>query len=173
MNDRMTLLQGFEPLVGRAPTVLILGSMPSAASLAQHQYYARPQNAFWRIMGELCGAGPELEYAERTRRLTDAGIALWDVIGHCVRPGSLDSAIDMKSVEANDFAALLTRFPSIRAVCFNGRKSQEVWRRNVRSSVEEVWPDLVYIDLPSTSPAMATLDFAGKLERWSRVKEFL
>jgi len=58
-------LTGFAPVAGRAPRVLILGSMPSAASLAAGQYYALPRNAFWPIMGALFGAAPDLPYAQR------------------------------------------------------------------------------------------------------------
>jgi TDG/mug DNA glycosylase family protein len=42
--------------------VLILGSLPNVASLANRQYYGHPRNAFWAIMGGLFGAGPELPY---------------------------------------------------------------------------------------------------------------
>jgi len=56
-------------------TVLILGSLPGTRSLEMRQYYAQPQNAFWKIMGELFGAGPELPYAERTACLAGNRIA--------------------------------------------------------------------------------------------------
>jgi len=49
--------------------------------------YAHPRNAFWRIMGQLFGAGPSLPYEERTACLPPAGVALWDVLQTCVRPG--------------------------------------------------------------------------------------
>jgi len=47
------MLQGFPPLLGDQPRVLILGSMPSAASLHQQQYYGHLRNAFWPIMAAL------------------------------------------------------------------------------------------------------------------------
>jgi TDG/mug DNA glycosylase family protein len=57
------------------------------------QYYAHSRNAFWPIMGELFGAGPSLPYLERVARLQSAGVALWDSLQACVRPGSLDASI--------------------------------------------------------------------------------
>lgn len=160
----MTRITGFPPLLGTAPRVLILGSMPSVASLEKQQYYGKSQNAFWRIMGELFAAGPELDYAVRTQRLTDAGIAVWDVLASCVRPGSLDSAIDMQTVEVNPLAGMLERETTITHVFLNGRKAEEVF-------VNRVVPDLMRKDvlfecLPSTSPANAAMNFATKLERW-------
>jgi G:T/U-mismatch repair DNA glycosylase len=59
--------------------------LPGAASLAARQYYAQPHNAFWRIMGELFGAGPDVPYAARADRLRASGIALWDVCREAVR----------------------------------------------------------------------------------------
>jgi hypothetical protein len=55
-------------------------------------------------MGQLFGAHPELPYSERTRRLIEHGIALWDVCAAAHRPGSLDSAIRASSVITNGFA---------------------------------------------------------------------
>ena len=68
------LITGLDPIAGRDPKVLILGSMPERISLNLQQYYANPQNSFWFIMGEICGARLELPYLERTARLTEVGI---------------------------------------------------------------------------------------------------
>jgi hypothetical protein len=46
------------------------------------QYYAHPQNLFWRIMGEPLGTDPASPYEQRTQTLKSAVIALWDVFGH-------------------------------------------------------------------------------------------
>jgi len=166
----MTRIDGFPPLLGREPRVLILGSAPSVASLEKGQYYGKAQNAFWKIMGELFGAGTDKPYEERVRVLTGAGIAVWDVLGSCVRPGSLDSAIDMSTAEVNPIAELLTEQQSITHVFCNGRKSEEVFVKRVVPELPANHTELLVACLPSTSPAMAALSFTQKLNRWAAVK---
>ena len=54
-------LYGFPPAADANARVLILGSMPSEASLKAGAYYAHPRNRFWPVMGELlglCGTDP-------------------------------------------------------------------------------------------------------------------
>ncbi|HSG64170.1 MAG TPA: hypothetical protein VLD39_04190, partial [Gammaproteobacteria bacterium] len=59
---------GFPPVARADARILILGSLPGVRSIEAQQYYAQPQNVFWRLMGELVGAGPELGYAARLER---------------------------------------------------------------------------------------------------------
>ena len=73
--------------------VLVLGTVPSIASLAMHQSYAHAHNLFWPFMGELFDAGPGLPYAQRIARLHACGVGIWDVLERCERRGSLDSDI--------------------------------------------------------------------------------
>jgi hypoxanthine-DNA glycosylase len=158
-------LKGFPPIANRKARILVLGSMPSEASLAAGQYYAFRHNQFWRIAGEICGFAPDAPYAARRRGLLRARLALWDVIESCVRPGSLDSAIREDSVRANNFATFLARHPGIRRICFNGRKAESAWHRHVRPTLPASL-DLEYRLLPSTSPAHAGMGYRSKLRIW-------
>ncbi len=163
----MSLAQGFPPVVAADARLLILGSMPGQASLAAHEYYAHPQNAFWRIMGDLFGAGPTLPYAVRLAKLQAAGVALWDVMAACERPGSLDADIVPGSVQANDFAAFFAVNRCITRVFFNGAAAETAFRRHVLPGLGEA--GLALQRLPSTSPAHAALSYDKKLAAWSQI----
>ncbi len=59
-----------------------------------------------------------IAYDERLVRLQSAGVALWDALQACVRPGSLDASINEEVV--NDFPAFFAKHPTIKHVLFNG-----------------------------------------------------
>lgn len=154
-------IHSFLPLAGDGARVLILGSMPGAASLAAGQYYAHPRNAFWTIMGDLCGAGPDQTYERRVQILRRAGIAVWDVLQCCVREGSLDSAI--RDEIPNDFNGFFATQPALRHVYTNGAAADRLFRRYVT-----VLPaGMVVTRLPSTSPAYAAIDLHAKRAAWA------
>jgi hypoxanthine-DNA glycosylase len=159
------LIRGFPPIERRGARVLLLGSMPGDASLAAGQYYAHPRNQFWPILGAICGFDPKASYTRRKAALTVAGIALWDVIGSCVRQGSLDSAIDDESIVVNDFADFLLTHTRIARVCFNGRKAESAWRRHVQAQLQPARQPECQL-LPSTSPAHAGMSYLHKLRIW-------
>lgn len=163
-------IRGFPPVTGQYPRVLILGSMPSVASLAKHEYYGLPRNAFWRIMGDLFGAGINLPYPERLKIITAHGVALWDVVYSCYRPGSLDSAIDDRTVKTNDFEMLFRDHCTITDVFFNGKKAANIFSKRILPAVEAVHSAKKFFTLPSTSPAMASMSYAEKLDQWAAVK---
>jgi len=161
----MKRLKGFPPIADRRARVLVLGSMPSEASLAAGQYYAFRHNQFWRIVGAVCEFEHDAPYARRKAAVKRCRIALWDVLESCVRPGSLDSAIREESIQVNDFASFLAAHPGIRRVCFNGRKAEHAWRRRVLPDLPAA-RKLEYRLLPSTSPAHAGMSYLAKLEAW-------
>ena len=156
----------FAPVARPDARLLILGSMPGTVSLAAHQYYAHPHNQFWRIMGALCHAGPQLPYDRRLERLQARGIALWDVFESCARPGSLDSSIDHASASVNDIPALLQRCPQIMRICCNGTTSYTAFNRHLGVELARLRPKLEIERLPSTSPANASWSPARKLAAW-------
>lgn len=169
-----SIVESFPPQIGDACRLLILGTAPSVRSLALQQSYAHPQNLFWPLMGELFDAGPQLAYAERIARLHARGVGIWDVLARCERPGSLDSSIVRSSEIANDIPGLLMRQPGIRAIALNGGKAQQSFRRLVTGRHDSGLPrDVVLLDLPSTSPANASISRTEKRERWRVLLDFL
>lgn len=173
LNTNMPVVCSFPPISRRDARVLILGTMPSPASLAARQFYGHRQNAFWRIMGELFDAGRELPYTERTRRLKSRRVAVWDVLQQCERQGSLDSNILVASEVANDFEGFFVRHRHVRAIFFNGARAEASFNRLVLPQLGSRLEAIPRERLPSTSPANATFTFDQKLAAWSKVLRFL
>lgn len=161
----------FPPIANRDSRVLVLGSMPGAASLRAGRYYAYPHNAFWPIMGELFGAGPEVAYAKRILLIKRAGLAVWDVMASCVREGSLDSDIDEASIVPNDFPAFFDAHAQIGHVFFNGARAEACFRRYVSPQLSD--RGLKFTRLPSTSPAHASLSLTQKVKAWRAIADAL
>jgi len=162
---------GFEPIAKRNCRVLILGSLPGIRSLEQGQYYALPQNAFWRILGELLDFDPDLAYGARKRRLLAARIALWDVCGSAHRLGSLDSSIQSGTIIVNDFAKFLSARRQLTLICFNGAKAADTYRRKVLPDLPNDLQGIPGVTLPSTSSAHAGMNYARKLALWAIVTQ--
>ena len=161
--------RGFPPVVGTDPRVLVLGSLPGRASLEAGEYYAQPRNAFWSIMESLCGAHRDDAYDQRLNALTNAGVALWDVLLEADRPGSLDASIVVATQRVNAVAEFIAHHASLELIAFNGKKSAEVYRRSIAAEVSRT--GLQSVVLPSTSPAFASLRWQQKLEIWRRALE--
>lgn len=165
----MSILESFPPIISKGAKVLILGSMPGEASLKAGQYYAHPQNQFWRIMDALIGAGRDLPYDKRIKLIKNKKIALWESLRFCERPGSLDSAIFNEI--PNDFNMLFKSYPSINHVFFNGRKAESAFRKLVLPTLKRT--ELGFTLLPSSSPAHAGRSFEEKLESWRAILNYL
>lgn len=157
-------LHGLAPLVSTQTRVLILGSFPGGRSLQLQQYYAHPQNQFWRIFQAIWPVRLSETYVDsyenRSTRLLERGLGLWDVYACCEREGSLDRAI--RNPVPNDIAAL--QLPHLAAIAHNGGESFK-HARHTRSLGVPVY------QLPSTSPANASWSFARKLAAWRAVMQ--
>ncbi len=164
-------LQGLPPLVGPATRVLVLGSFPSVKSLQMQQYYAHPQNHFWRIMQALWPDAPwpeDKDYAQRCQCLLAQGVGVWDVYAECAREGSLDSAI--RQAQLNDFPALLQRCPLLTTIAHNGGESVRHAPALEKALAKVGLAERVRLHrLPSTSPANASWTFEQKLTAWRAV----
>lgn len=152
--------------------MLILGSLPSQLSLEKQQYYGNPHNAFWRLMGDLFDAGPDYAYAERASRLTDCGVAVWDVLLSSVRPGSMDADIDQTTARPNDFRSFFDLHPNLGLLCFNGQTAAKLYQQLVVAEGIGHIDGPEFTTMPSTSPAYAAMNYAGKLRRWSAIRGF-
>ena len=161
----MNNCKSFKPSIDNNSKILILGSMPGIKSLEEQQYYAHPQNRFWKVMGNICNEPklPELDYETRLKILLNNNIALWDTIKSCKREGSLDS--DIQNEKPNDIRKLLKTYPNIETICLNGNKSY--------SAFKKYFPDLLdkyyYHKMPSTSPANARYSLDILIKEWSKV----
>jgi hypoxanthine-DNA glycosylase len=157
-------LVGLAPLVSPATRLLILGSFPGARSLQTQQYYAHPQNQFWKILQAIWPSSPRIDcatsYEKRSEWLLARGLGVWDVYASCQREGSLDTAI--RDAVVNDIAGL--RLPQLAAIAHNGGESYKHAKHTASLGVP------VY-KLPSTSPANASWTFERKLAAWREVME--
>ena len=138
-------------------------------SLRERQYYAHPQNLFWRIVGGILGFDPEDPLRGSCRFGPVGRIAVWDVLKSCIRPSSLDSAIDASSAVPNDFSTFLLAHPQIQRICFNGATAEALFMKHVRPRLAYRQPDIQYVRLPSTSPANASVPFAEKVRAWRAI----
>ena len=157
-------LHGLPPAVTGQTRMLVLGSFPSVTSLARQQYYAHPQNAFWKILQAIWPSSPCFisadSYEKRINWMLGKGIGLWDVYASCEREGSLDSAI--RQPQVNDLTECQRRCPELRLIAHNGGES-------FRHAQHSRTLGLPVVRLPSTSPANASWSFERKLEAWREV----
>lgn len=157
-----SLLGGLPPVLATRTRILLLGSFPGVASLAQARYYAHPRNQFWRLLGA-CLKQPlaQLDYPQRLQVLHEHGVGLWDVVERCRRQGSLDAAIQQAAV--NPLVDYLRRAaPGVERIGFNGALA---WKLGKHLEDE----GYRVFKLPSSSPAAAAVSFEDKLEIWKQV----
>mgnify|MGYP003346112858 CR=1 FL=1 len=132
--------------------------MPGKVSLSKQEYYAHPQNAFWKILFELFEEELTHNYYSKREFLLQNNIALWDMLQTCERESSADS--DIREEIVNDFETFFKFHPNIIHIFFNGNNPFIYFKRH-----QKKFP-LPFSILPSTSPANA-IPFTKKLNAWS------
>ena len=158
--------RSFPPVVDEQARVLVLGTLPGEESLRVQQYYAHPRNLFWPILFALFDAVPASDYDAKLAFARAQRVALWDVCAIGEREASADATIRREI--PNQIDLLLDAHPSIAAVAFNGTGARRLYDRHLPRR-----PNIVYLAMPSTSPAHARLNFAAKLAQWSALHDAL
>ena len=156
------MIYGFPPIVDEQCRVLVLGSMPSVGSLERQQYYGHKQNYFWPMLFSLLEEPYSDDYSKKKDLLLRHHIALWDVLASCEREGSLDSNITDEV--PNPIGQLLTDYPSIRYILFNGGKAYQSFKKYFPDLLEQI----AWQQMPSTSPAH-TMKREEKRNRWQMI----
>jgi hypoxanthine-DNA glycosylase len=166
--DRIERLRALPPLVDAHTRLLILGSLPSAKSLAAKEYYGNPRNQFWSLIGGVLDIGDfaALPYAERLARLAGHGIGLWDAVAEAHREGSLDAAL--RDVVPADLTALADRLPQLRVIAFNGQRSEQLAIRHHPALARRY----TLLRLPQSSPARA-MPPGEKQAAWLILRKYL
>jgi hypoxanthine-DNA glycosylase len=102
-------------------------------------------------------------YQEKRRLLLKAGIGLWDIIKSCERKGADDNRI--RNEKINDLPGLIQRYPRIKTVFCNGRKSYDLCKELCGHNIHIKY-------LPSSSPAHA-IRLSAKTKKWMIIKKCL
>ena len=154
------IVHGFEPVFDSRSRILILGSLPSAASREQSFYYGHPRNRFWRVIAAVTENEVPDTVPQKKELLLRSGIAVWDVIAECDIAGSSDASI--RNVVPSDLSVILGN-SRIASIITNGSAASRIYRRyQLPVTRTEA------IQLPSTSPANAAWSLDRLTEEWRK-----
>ena len=146
--------QSFLPILSNETRILILGSLPGVLSKKEKQYYAHPQNRFWKIIGTF--TQPDYETIEdKKKMLLEHHIAIWDIIHSCTITGSSDASI--KDVVPNDIKTL------IQGTNIKSGTSLKLYKK-----YQEKETGIKAILLPSSSPANARYRLSDLVDIWKK-----
>lgn len=156
--ETLRLSHGFGPVVFPDTEILILGSFPSVRSREAAFFYMHPQNRFWKLLSDLCGADFVSASPDGKRELLRRfRLGLYDVAETCLVKGSSDASI--REVLPADLEGII-RGTSIRRILLNGQTAGNLFRR-----LFPAFPVPFQI-LPSTSPANAKTGYPALREAW-------
>lgn len=158
----------FSAVCDKNTELLILGSLPGKKSIAEQQYYAHPRNALWPILCDWMQLPISMSYEQRIEAALSCGVGFWDVVAQAHRPGSLDSAIQSSTVHYNPVDQLIPKLPKLKGILLNGGAAMTHFKRaGFHTLASEKGID--FYQLPSTSPAHASMTFEEKRVAWHSV----
>jgi len=155
---------GLKPIVASDARVLVLGSLPGDKSIQLQQYYANPQNDFWRIISAVYETPEPLSYADKLALLRRNRVALWDVPATADRQGSADSKI--RNPVPNDIREVTKAAPGIDTILLNGRAAELYFDRHVREQLASSGVPIAYVPSSSGVPGKNVLSLDGKIAKW-------
>lgn len=153
------LKQSFLPVENEEIKILILGSLPGDKSILEQEYYAHPQNRFWKLIKILFKASDLQVYTEKLHFLLENQIGLWDVCAQAKRKGSMD--LDILEEIPNDLYLFFSQHPKLHTIIFNGQTANKVFEKHFVKT-----DHYQYYILPSTSPANARYSLEKLLREW-------
>lgn len=154
--------QSFLPIQNNDIEVLILGSLPGDRSLQAQEYYAHPQNRFWKLIQRIFNITDFHSYSEKLNILLENRIGLWDVCAQAKRKGSMD--LDILEEIPNDLTTFFSQHPHLYTIIFNGQKARKVFDKHFKKADQ-----YQYYTLPSTSPANAQYSLEKLLLEWQLI----
>jgi hypoxanthine-DNA glycosylase len=158
----MTIKTSFLPISNPETEILILGTLPGEKSLQMQEYYAHPQNKFWRIIAAITNSNFPVSYCDKRDILIKHKIGVWDVVGEAKRIGSLDSNIFDET--PNDLDEFIANHKRLKVVGFNGAKAVKLFDKYFGR-----YENIRYVALPSSSPANARISFDEICVRWQEI----
>lgn len=154
---------GLKKLVGKAPEILILGTLPGEGSIEKKEYYSGLANRFWEFV---FASQPnvdlkKLSYKEKVKCLDKCHIALWDIYEYAERKdgSSFDCDINLvpETYKYNDVFGLLRQNPSIKMIvlCGISKDTRKLYSKFLEFYKDDVFAALKngvsFIYLPSAS----------------------
>ena len=161
-NAKVDFKEGLAPLVGEAPRVLVLGTLPGDESLKKQAYYSNPQNKFWEILDNIAHRREGQSNEEFAKEI---GIALWDCCHSAVRKGSSDDGFEKGTEVPNDVEQFLKEHPSIKIIILNGKSTKTKYYDKFFNDIKSHQA----LALISTS-SVASVRLEDKIEEWSIIK---
>ena len=148
--------------------LLILGSLPGKKSIAEQQYYAHPRNALWPILCDWLMIPVTMCYEQKLATALARGIGFWAVVAEAERPGSLDSDIRSSTVCYNPIDQLIDSLPKLKCILLNGGAAMTLFKR---AGFDQIATEkgMDFFQLPSTSPAHASITIDEKRVAWHAV----
>lgn len=159
------MYKGFEPVVDKDCSILILGSFPSVISRKNEFYYGNKRNRFWRMLEAAFDEKIEDSIESKKKCLLKHNIALWDILQYCDIEGSSDSDIKEHNSKPVNLIGFLEEYPNIEMIICNGKKSFELAKKYFPEL------DIEVKCLPSTSPANTRFDMNEWLEALNKKRK--